>query len=73
LPAGPRGHAAFTPIFNYGGVPALSLPCGAGRQGLPVGLQIAGPRFADALVLQLGWHAEQVIGDLPSSPMMQEN
>jgi aspartyl-tRNA(Asn)/glutamyl-tRNA(Gln) amidotransferase subunit A len=70
LPAGPRGHAAFTPIFNYGGVPALSLPCGTGRQGLPVGLQIAGPRFADALVLQLGWHAEQVLGAGPPSPMM---
>ncbi|MEO7336385.1 MAG: amidase [Caldimonas sp.] len=69
-PAGPRGHAAFTPLFNYGGVPALSLPCGSGRHGLPVGLQIAGPRFADALVLQLGWHAEQVIGPSPPSPLM---
>jgi len=71
LPAGPRGHAAFTPIFNYGGVPALSLPCGTGRQGLPVGLQIAGPRFADARVLQLAWHAEKVLGAGPFSPLMQ--
>lgn len=70
LPAGPRGHAAFTPIFNYAGVPALSLPCGTGRNGLPVGLQIAGPRFADALVLQLGWHAEQALGVGPFSPLM---
>jgi aspartyl-tRNA(Asn)/glutamyl-tRNA(Gln) amidotransferase subunit A len=69
-PAGPRGHAAFTPLFNYGSVPALSLPCGVGRQGLPVGLQIAGPRFADARVLQLAWHAEQVLGVGGSSPMM---
>lgn len=70
LPAGPRGHAAFTPIFNYGGVPAISLPCGTGHQGLPVGLQIAGPRFSDARVLQLAWHAEQVLGVGPTSPMM---
>lgn len=70
LSAGPRGHAAFTPLFNYGGVPALSLPCGSGRQGLPVGLQIAGPRFADARVLQLAWHAEQVLGVSPPSPLM---
>jgi aspartyl-tRNA(Asn)/glutamyl-tRNA(Gln) amidotransferase subunit A len=69
-PAGPRGHAAFTPIFNYGGVPAISIPCGRGRHGLPVGLQIAGPRFADALVLQLAWHAEQVLGRGGDSPMM---
>jgi len=72
LPAGPRGHAAFTPLFNYGSVPALSLPCGTGRQGLPVGLQIAGPRFADAFVLQLAWHAEQVLGAGTPSPMMDE-
>ena len=70
MPAGPRGHAAFTPIFNYGSVPAVSLPCGSGRHGLPVGLQIAGPRFADALVLQLAWHAEQVLGKSPACPMM---
>jgi aspartyl-tRNA(Asn)/glutamyl-tRNA(Gln) amidotransferase subunit A len=70
LPAGPRGHAAFTPLFNYGSVPAVSLPCGTGRQGLPVGLQIAGPRFADARVLQLAWHAEQVLGRSPASPLM---
>ena len=69
-PAGPRGHAAFTPIFNYGGVPAISLPCGTGRQGLPVGLQIAGPRFADARVLRLAWHAQQVLGTGAPSPLM---
>jgi aspartyl-tRNA(Asn)/glutamyl-tRNA(Gln) amidotransferase subunit A len=70
LPAGPRGHAAFTPLFNYGSVPAISLPCGSGSSGLPVGLQIAGPRFADARVLQLAWHAEQILGTSPPSPML---
>lgn len=50
-PAGPRGHAAFTPLFNYAGVPAVSVPAGAVR-GLPVGLQVVGPRWADAQVLQ---------------------
>lgn len=70
LPAGPRGHAAFTPLFNYANLPALSLPCGSGAQGLPVGLQIAGPRFADARVLQMGWHAEQLLGPAPASPLM---
>jgi aspartyl-tRNA(Asn)/glutamyl-tRNA(Gln) amidotransferase subunit A len=36
---------------NLAGLPALSAPCGF-AQGLPVGLQIVGPRFADALVLR---------------------
>jgi aspartyl-tRNA(Asn)/glutamyl-tRNA(Gln) amidotransferase subunit A len=35
-----------------------------------VGLQIAGPRFADARVLQLAWWAEQVLGVGAPSPMM---
>ncbi|MDB5954797.1 amidase [Ramlibacter sp.] len=49
--AGPRGHAAFTPLFNYCGVPACSVPAGEVR-GLPVGLQVAAPRYEDARVLQ---------------------
>jgi aspartyl-tRNA(Asn)/glutamyl-tRNA(Gln) amidotransferase subunit A len=58
-------------LFNYGSVPAVSLPCGSGASGLPVGLQISGPRFADAHVLQVAWHAEQVLGVSPPSPMMR--
>jgi aspartyl-tRNA(Asn)/glutamyl-tRNA(Gln) amidotransferase subunit A len=51
-PVGPRGHAAFTPLFNYCGVPACSVPAGLVR-GLPVGLQVVAPRFEDARVLQM--------------------
>jgi hypothetical protein len=43
---------------------------GIGRLGLPVGLQIVGPRFADARVLQLAWHADQVLGTASSSPLL---
>lgn len=39
---------------NMTGVPALSVPCGVSEGGLPVGLQLWGPRGADALVLELG-------------------
>jgi aspartyl-tRNA(Asn)/glutamyl-tRNA(Gln) amidotransferase subunit A len=52
-PASPRGHAAFTPLFNYCGVPACSVPCGLADNGLPVGIQIVGDRYSDALVLAL--------------------
>ena len=70
-PAGPRGHAAFTPLFNYCGAPAISIPCGTGKNGLPLGMQIAGPRFSDARVLQAAWHAEQVLGLDLRSPLLR--
>jgi aspartyl-tRNA(Asn)/glutamyl-tRNA(Gln) amidotransferase subunit A len=42
----------FTYPFNLTGQPAASIPCGFTKAGLPVGLQLVGPRFADALVLR---------------------
>jgi aspartyl-tRNA(Asn)/glutamyl-tRNA(Gln) amidotransferase subunit A len=53
-----RGHAVFTPLLNHVGVPAVSVPCGTGRNNLPLGLQIIGPRGADARVLAAARAAE---------------
>ena len=39
---------------NALGYPALSLPCGLSAAGLPVGMQIIGPAFEEALVLRVG-------------------
>ncbi len=49
---GPAGFIPFTFPFNVTGHPAASVPAGRDSGGMPVGLQIVGPRFADALVLQ---------------------
>ena len=43
----------FTYPFNFTGQPAASVPCGWTEEGLPVGLQIVGRRFADATVLKV--------------------
>ena len=59
--ASPCRHAGFTPLFNYCGVPAVSVPVALVR-GLPIGLQIVGPRFADHRVLAFAQGAEQVLG-----------
>jgi len=64
LPAGPRGHAVYTPLFNYCQAPACSVPAGL-VSGLPVGLQIAGARHADALVLQMAAQVERLLGPTP--------
>jgi aspartyl-tRNA(Asn)/glutamyl-tRNA(Gln) amidotransferase subunit A len=42
----------FTFPFNLTGQPAASIPCGFTKAGLPVGLHLVGPRYADALVLR---------------------
>ncbi len=42
----------FTYPFNLTGQPAASIPCGLTEAGLPVGLQIVGPHFADARILR---------------------
>lgn len=50
----------FTAPFNLAGLPALSLPCGLTKEGLPIGLQIVSHAWADAQVLNAGYAFEQV-------------
>jgi aspartyl-tRNA(Asn)/glutamyl-tRNA(Gln) amidotransferase subunit A len=44
----------YTYPFNLTQQPALTVPCGFTAAGLPVGLQVVGPRHADAAVLRVG-------------------
>jgi len=39
--------------FNIYGIPAISIPCGFTKGGLPVGLMLAGPRFSEGRLLAL--------------------
>ncbi|HEV8441206.1 MAG TPA: amidase family protein [Methylomirabilota bacterium] len=45
--------------FNLSGHPAVSLPCGWSSDGLPIGLQIVGPWYADRRVLALAGQLER--------------
>ena len=45
--------------FNSLGIPTISVPCGFTRAGLPIGLQIAGPRLGEMRVLSLAHAYEQ--------------
>ncbi|MCL5042595.1 MAG: amidase [Gammaproteobacteria bacterium] len=56
----------FTYPFNMTGQPGLSVPCGFDQQGLPIGLQLVGARYNDALVLRAG-HAYQQAAPLTDS------
>jgi len=44
---------------NLAGLPAISVPCGFTGEGLPVGLQIIGPRCGEEIVLRLALAFEQ--------------
>jgi len=44
----------FTYPFNLTQQPALSIPCGLTSDGLPIGLQIVGAKYQDAMVLRAG-------------------
>jgi aspartyl-tRNA(Asn)/glutamyl-tRNA(Gln) amidotransferase subunit A len=50
--------ARFSYPFNMTQQPALTVPCGFSKSGLPIGLQIIGAKYHDALVLRAG-HAYQ--------------
>jgi aspartyl-tRNA(Asn)/glutamyl-tRNA(Gln) amidotransferase subunit A len=87
IPAFPAGRAApdegergqwidWTPFsypFNLTRQPACSVPCGFTPAGLPVGLQIVGPMYEEALVLRAARAFESArpfaIPDSPMGPM----
>jgi aspartyl-tRNA(Asn)/glutamyl-tRNA(Gln) amidotransferase subunit A len=55
--------------INVLGWPALSMPCGLSSEGLPIGLQIVGPPFEEALILRLGAALEDQGVGIPPCPM----
>lgn len=59
-----------TAPFNATHLPALSLPCGFTRAGLPVGMQIAGRPCDEALVLRVGHAYEQATSWHTRSPAL---
>ena len=60
-PASMLGWTPFSYPFNLTQQPAISVPCGLTRAGLPMGLQIVGPMFGDALVLRAARACESLM------------
>jgi aspartyl-tRNA(Asn)/glutamyl-tRNA(Gln) amidotransferase subunit A len=62
-PMSPEAMLAWTPFsypFNLSQQPACTIPCGLTHDGLPIGLQLVGPMFGDALVLRAARAYESV-------------
>ena len=56
------GDPAFCTIWSLCGVPAVAVPTGSGPHGLPLGLQIVGPRFADDRTLSVACWCDERVG-----------
>ena len=50
----------FTVAANLTGAPALSIPCGFDKSGLPIGMQLQGDAFAEARLLDVAHRFQQV-------------
>jgi aspartyl-tRNA(Asn)/glutamyl-tRNA(Gln) amidotransferase subunit A len=62
-PMNPQAMLGWTPFsypFNLTQQPACTIPCGLTKDGLPIGLQLVGPMFGDALVLRAARAYENV-------------
>jgi len=56
---GSTGDPAFCTLWTFCGMPALTLPLLSGANGLPLGVQLVGPRLGDARVLRIArWLAD---------------
>ncbi len=61
-------EARRTGPYNLTGLPAISVPCGFGPAGLPLGLQIVGPWLAEPLLLRVAHTYEQRAGWFQQHP-----
>ncbi len=50
-----------TVSINIASVPAISLPCGVGKDGMPIGMQLIGDRFSEERLLNVAYAFEQKI------------
>jgi amidase len=55
-------YVAYTPIHNVAGTPAMSVPLGWSKDGLPIGSQFAAAKGNEALLYALAYELEQAQG-----------
>jgi aspartyl-tRNA(Asn)/glutamyl-tRNA(Gln) amidotransferase subunit A len=67
-PERPFEHIVFTVPWNMSENPAASINCGFSKAGLPIGLQIVGPRFADLTVMRVSKFYERLRGAITNWP-----
>lgn len=56
-------NGAYTMPFNLSGHPAVVIPIGQSKNGLPIGMQIVGKRWREIELLAIAQEINQVVGD----------
>src|SRR5439155_17910789 len=62
------GDPTFQGPFSLLGLPAITIPAGLSREGLPLGLQLVGPAFGEAAVLRAATWCERELGPAAAPP-----
>ncbi len=60
----------YTINMNLSGVPALSMPCGISRAGLPIGLQLIGPHYGEEKLFKAAYALEQELKHIAMQPTL---
>ena len=60
--------AHYTRMANYLDLCAIALPCGFGRSGLPIGLQLIGRAGAERDLIAAAWAIERLLDVVPRVP-----
>lgn len=69
-----KGNAVLDPVQTYStdictvpvniaGLPAVSIPCGFNSEGMPIGMQLIGNKFAEAQILNVANIFEKTMGE----------
>ena len=69
----PGGDCTNTSPFDSYGIPAISVPCGFTKDGLPVGIMIAAPHFQEGKVLALAYAYQQATQWHTKRPKLEPN
>jgi aspartyl-tRNA(Asn)/glutamyl-tRNA(Gln) amidotransferase subunit A len=62
----------YTATMNIAGIPAISLPCGFSRSGLPIGLQLAADHYREDMLFRAAFSLERELGISGVRPGLEE-
>ena len=60
-----------TVTVNIAGLPAISVPCGISENGLPIGMQMIGPKFSEQMLFDVAECYETICGGFGIAPSMK--